>query len=152
MAKHVSSRARTFSFMFLPAIRALTLCQPLLRPACASQPLLRMASSFSGPRQAQIEHRLVETFAPVHLEVLNESHGRKEDESHFKVVVVSDAFDGKRLVARHRAVNDALLENGELPFHSLSVAAAKTPAEWGVSSAVPKSPRCMGGDGRGMQR
>jgi len=129
------------------ALRTLALCSPALRP-------VRMASSgWVGPRQLQIEQRLADTFAPAHLEVLNQSHGRKEDESHFKVVVVSDSFDGKRLIARHRLVNEALLdEGGSLPFHSLEVAAAKTPAEWGIDSDVRPSPRCMGGDGSGMSR
>ena len=137
--------------LLTPAFRALTLCSPLLRPG--TFPVARMASSFLGPRQIQIEQTLADTFAPVHLEVLNESHGGVEQESHFKVVIVSDVFEGKRLVARHRAVNEALLdENGQLPFHSLSVGAAKTPAEWGASSEIPASPKCMGGDGSGMSR
>lgn len=73
--------------------------------------------------------------------------------SHFKVVVVSEAFADKRLVARHRLINAALLdENGILGFHSLSIGAAKTPAEWGVSAEVPASPQCMGGDGSGLKR
>jgi stress-induced morphogen len=132
------------------ALRTLTLCSAAFRPRV---PIVRLASSFVGPRQMQIQDRLVDTFAPTHLEVINESHGRKEDESHFKVVVVSEQFDGKRLVARHRLVNDALLdEAGKLPFHSLSVASAKTPEEWGDDSAVPASPRCMGGDGSGLKR
>lgn len=109
-------------------------------------------NAFSGPRQAAIEQRLSDVFDPAHLEVLNESHGRKEDESHFKVVVVSEAFEGKRLLARHRAVNEALLDDsGALPFHSLSIGAAKTPSEWNASSDVPASPKCAGGDGRGMK-
>jgi stress-induced morphogen len=69
------------------------------------------------------------------------------------VVVVSDAFADKRLVARHRLINAALLdEDGTLGFHSLSIGAAKTPAEWGVSAEVPASPQCMGGDGSGLKR
>ena len=57
------------------------------------------------------------------------------------MVVVSEAFADKRLVARHRLINAALLdENGILGFHSLSIGAAKTPAEWGVSADVPASP------------
>jgi len=112
----------------------------------------RVRTAFVGPRQTAIENRLTSVFAPAHLEVLNESHGRKEDESHFKVIVVSEQFEGKRLLARHRAVNEALLdESGALPFHSLSVGAAKTPAEWGMSSDVPPSPKCRGGDGSGMK-
>ncbi len=114
----------------------------------------RLARCMSaGPRQVSIERRLHEIFEPVHLQVLNESHGRKEDESHFKVVIVTDAFEGKRLIARHRAVNEALVDaNGTLPFHSLSVATAKTPAEWNEDNSVPASPKCAGGDGRGMSR
>jgi stress-induced morphogen len=112
-----------------------------------------VTAAFSGPRQAAVELRLREVFAPSHLEVVNESHGRVEDESHFKVVIVSELFSDQRLLARHRAVNAALCDDsGALPFHSLSVAAAKTPAEWSSDTAVPQSPRCAGGDGRGTQR
>ena len=113
---------------------------------------VRFASSFYGPRQRAIEERLTQVFSPVHLEVLNESHGRKQDESHFKVVIVSDAFEEQRLIKRHRAVNAALCdESGTLPFHSLSIGAAKTPAEWSASADVPASPKCAGGDGRGLK-
>jgi aspartyl protease family protein len=67
-------------------------------------------------------------------------------------VVVSERFAGQRLLARHRAVNAALCDpQGVLPFHSLSVATAKTPQEWQDSNAVPASPKCAGGDGRGMK-
>ena len=119
----------------------------MLRRAMAS------ATNFNGPRQRSIEERLTSVFQPTHLEVLNESHGRKQDESHFKVVVVSKAFESLRTLARHRLVNEALQdENGAIPFHSLSVGAARTPDEWGTSDAVPPSPKCAGGDGRGMSR
>ena len=86
----------------------------------------RLASTFSGPRQRGIEQRLTEVFAPTHLEVLNESHGRKEDESHFKVVVVSDVFeDYKGLMSRHRALTKVLLdEEGPLLGHEGGPAAS----------------------------
>ena len=117
-------------------------------------PAVRMlAAGFSGPRQARIEQQLADAFAPAHLEVLNTSHGRKEDESHFKVVVVSDKFEGVRpLIKRHRLVTAAITADtgGQLDFHSLSVAAAKTPAEW--DGVVAPSPKCAGGDGRGTKR
>ena len=114
---------------------------------------LAQMSVFTGPRQQWIEARLDEAFSPVHMEVINESHGRVEDESHFKVILVSDDFQNKRLVARHRLVNGVLAdESGALPFHSLSIGAAKTPEEWGVSSQVPASPTCVGGDGSGLKR
>ena len=61
-------------------------------------------NSFHGPVQQMVEDRLSKAFEPLHLEVINESHGRIEDESHFKVIVVSEAFDGLSLIKRHRAV------------------------------------------------
>mmetsp|Transcript_19567 Transcript_19567/g.32637 ORF Transcript_19567/g.32637 Transcript_19567/m.32637 type:complete len:138 (+) Transcript_19567:34-447(+) len=132
-------------------IKALAMCSSGVGVWGFRLPSVRMASFFTGPRQAQIEQRLVEAFAPKHLEVINTSHGRKEDESHFKVVVVSEVFDGQRLVGRHRAINSAVSESdGKLAFHSLEIAAAKTPAEWELNDTVAPSPKCKGGDGRGM--
>jgi len=128
----------------------------LRRPAAVVRRLdaaRRLLCAYYGPRQQSIEQRLTHEFAPSHLEVINESHGQKTDESHFKVIIVSDVFAKMRLLARHRAVSSALLDaSGKLPFHSLSVAAAKTPAEWGAGAAVAESPRCAGGDGRGTKR
>ncbi|MGL5236711.1 MAG: BolA/IbaG family iron-sulfur metabolism protein, partial [Plesiomonas shigelloides] len=63
--------------------------------------------------QEQIIAKLQAAFAPLHLDVINESHRHNVpagSESHFKVVLVSDAFCGQRLLARHRAVNAALAE------------------------------------------
>ena len=153
-----------------------------LVPQLARQSTVRMMASggFYGPRQQQIEQKLAAAFDPVHMEVINTSHGGVEQESHFKVVLVSDIFEGKRLIARHQSVNKALMEeDGNLGFRaspcrtaprvcvphishtrlpletladSLEIGAAKTPSEWGANNAVPESPRCMGGDGSGMTR
>jgi len=54
---------------------------------------------------------LVDALAPVHLEILNESNKHNvpaNSETHFKVVVVSEAFAQQSLVQRHRAVNKLL--------------------------------------------
>lgn len=69
----------------------------------------------------------------------------KGAETHFKVVVASAAFEGKMLLARHRAVNALLDAEFKGGVHALSIV-AKTPAEWEASSgAVPPSPQCRGG-------
>ena len=125
---------------------------PLLASMLALRRGLAMSTA-AGPRELRITQALTSAFAPAHLEVLNESHGRREDESHFKVVVVSEKFEGvKPLIKRHRLVTAAITADtdGKLDFHSLSVAAAKTPAEW--DGVVAPSPKCAGGDGRGTQR
>ena len=129
------------------------LASGLAKAASASPVRVATRLLASGPRQAMIEQRLTQALVPEHLEVLNTSHGRKEDESHFKVVVVSSAFEGKRLIGRHRAINQAVAESdGSLGFHSLEIGAAKTPAEWAENDSVPASPKCAGGDGSGMLR
>lgn len=118
--------------------------------ATASKQRTAMSAMAPGPRQVQIEERLREAFSPIFLDVRNTSHGQHSDESHFKVVVVSEAFEGTRLVGRHRAINKAVAESdGSLGFHSLEIGAAKTPGEWDKNSNVAASPKCQGGDGRG---
>ena len=57
--------------------------------------------------QETIERKLSEGLAALHLEVTNESGQHNVpagSESHFKVVVVSNDFEDKNLVAQHRLV------------------------------------------------
>lgn len=83
--------------------------------------------------------------APVHVELLDESHLHSRGlETHYKAVVVSEAFDGLRQVRRHQQVYAAL---GGLmgDIHALALH-AWTPAEWTARGGeVPESPRCRGG-------
>jgi stress-induced morphogen len=58
-----------------------------------------------------LEQQLIERLQqlqPTHLEVINESAGHggyyPGKESHFKVVIVSEAFEGLRLVQRHQKI------------------------------------------------
>ncbi len=91
--------------------------------------------------------KLNSALSPQHLEVINESHMHNVppgSESHFKVIAVSDAFNGKMLVARHRLINKALAEELAGPVHALALH-TMTPAEWAEKGAAPESPPCMGG-------
>ena len=97
--------------------------------------------------QATIEARLRDAFAPAHLEVLNESGNHNVppgSESHFRVTLVSEAFDGEKLIARHRAVNKALADELAGPVHALALH-TYTPAEWAERGGTPESPPCLGG-------
>ena len=102
----------------------------------------------SGPRATAIHDALVGAFAPSVLEVIDESGNHnvpKGSESHFKVVVVSEAFAGANLVARHRAVNRALGTQLAAGLHALSIQAL-TPEQWAERGGqVPASPPCLGG-------
>ncbi len=99
-------------------------------------------------RQEAIEQKLREVFAPELLEVENESHAHsvpRGSETHFKVVVVSRAFEGVSRVDRHRRVNAALADELASGLHALTIT-SRTPEEWASSGAVAlQSPACLGG-------
>jgi BolA protein len=92
--------------------------------------------------------RLQDGFAPAHLEVENESHMHSVppgSETHFRVVLVSEAFAGRRSVARHQAVYAALAAELRGGVHALALH-TWTPAEWrSRQGGAPDSPACMGG-------
>jgi BolA family transcriptional regulator, general stress-responsive regulator len=99
-------------------------------------------------RRARLHDALVDALVPAALEILDESdrhRGRAGTESHFKIVVVSDAFAGTTLVARHRSVHRVVADEFEAGLHALSIF-AYTPAEWTArGEAIPSSPPCRGG-------
>ncbi len=84
---------------------------------------------------AAIRTQLTEALAPERLEIEDQSAlhaghagARPEGESHFRVVVVAAAFEGKGRVERQRLVLDALSELMRTDIHALSIRAL-TPAE-----------------------
>ena len=97
--------------------------------------------------QEAIETKLAE-LDPLHLEVVNESdnHNVPEgSESHFKVVIVSDQFEGTRLLDRHRLVNGLLADELAGPVHALAIH-AYTQGNWRQRfGEAPMSPPCLGG-------
>lgn len=100
----------------------------------------------SHPVQTAIETKLKDQFKPEHLSVENESHMHSvppNSETHFKVVLVSADFDGKRKVARQQSVYAALAEEIAGPVHALAMH-TYTPSEW-LEANVPDSPNCLGG-------
>ena len=98
-----------------------------------------------------ITNKLREAFTPQSLDVMDESHlheghggHRPDGETHFRVYIVSKAFQGKSRIERHRMINATL--SGELAgsVHALAIhaqapeeAAAVTPRE-GAASANPQ--------------
>ena len=84
-----------------------------------------------------IEARLAAELAPARLSVVDESHlhaghsgARPGGETHFRIDVVSAAFEGKSRVDRHRVVNALMAEAFARGLHALAVK-ARTPAEAG---------------------
>lgn len=99
--------------------------------------------------QEKIEQKMADALPCKHLEVINESNKHNVppgSESHFKVVVVSDAFDDQKLIVRHRQINKILAEELKQGLHALAMH-TYTEAEWRAQQGdAPMSPPCRGGD------
>ena len=97
--------------------------------------------------QSIIIKKLEEVFSPDHLEVINESasHNVPEgSESHFKVVLVSQSFEGQSAVKRHQSVYAVLAAELQSGVHALALH-TYLPDEWVKQQSVPDSPDCLGG-------
>lgn len=97
---------------------------------------------------SQIQAVLTQSFAPQLLQVENESHNHnvpKGSESHFKVVLVSAAFEGISRIERHRRVQDFVSAKQFPTLHALTLK-LYTPKEWQETNPEDLvSPPCFGG-------
>jgi BolA protein len=74
--------------------------------------------------QQQIEAKLNGAMPVLHIEVVNESHMHSvppNSETHFKVVLVSPEFAGKRPVARHQMIYRLLADELAAGVHALAL-------------------------------
>ena len=88
-----------------------------------------------GPVAALIREKLTTAFAPQRIVLEDDSwkhaghhheggmDAKDGGESHFQLMIVSDAFAGQGRVARQRAVNAALKAELSGPVHALSIRA-----------------------------
>jgi BolA protein len=78
-------------------------------------------------RAKAITDTLNEAFDPETLGVEDEGHlhegheGARDGRGHFRVLIISNAFDGKSLLERHRMVYKALGEMMRLDIHALAI-------------------------------
>ncbi|WMT74710.1 BolA family protein [Bradyrhizobium sp. Ash2021] len=77
-----------------------------------------------------IINKLREAFTPESLDVADESHlheghagHRPGGETHFRVYIVSPAFEGKSRIERHRMINATLSAELEGSVHALAIKA-----------------------------
>lgn len=104
--------------------------------------------------QDVIEKKLTAEFQPDFLKVINESDMHnvpRGSESHFKVTVVSERFNGLRLIARHRLINQTLADELSNHIHALAIH-TYTHDEWQKKNQeIPESPMCLGGSRKDAQ-
>jgi BolA protein len=93
-----------------------------------------MAEEVGAERARSIEAALRAAFAPLELEIEDESHkhrghaGAADGRGHFRVHIVAAAFAGKPSVQRHRMVYAALGDQLKTDIHALAIR-AETPEE-----------------------
>jgi len=120
------------------------LCAP--RRALGNRPLgqadekrdiavMQNTNEASGGRAGRLQALLRTAFDPVHLEIVDDSarhagHAGSQGggETHYNVLIVSNAFDGQSRVARSRAVHAALAAELGSGLHALALT-LRTPAE-----------------------
>ncbi len=106
------------------------------------------APSNVGPMHGTIESKVRAALAPELLEITDESYMHNVPagaESHFRLLIVSNAFEGQSLVQRHQAVYRALAEEMSGQIHALAMQTF-TPSEWSESEQQrADSPECLGG-------
>ncbi len=78
--------------------------------------------------EKQIREKLIVALEPTRLDIINESEqhaGHRSSpgtgESHFRILIVAPAFEGKSRIERHRTVNEILSEELKGRIHALAL-------------------------------
>jgi BolA protein len=88
----------------------------------------------SADRPTRIRQQLTEALRAQRVEVVDDSHlhaghaGARDGKGHFRVSIVSPAFEGLRPIQRHQLVYRTLGDMMQTDIHALSIVAL-TPAE-----------------------
>ena len=97
-------------------------------------------AEYQPTRAERLEQALRRAFSPAFLAVVDDSArhaghagARPEGETHYSVLLVSEAFRGQSRVARHRAVHDVLAREFGQGLHALALT-LRTPEEHGPTT------------------
>ncbi|EGX43358.1 hypothetical protein AOL_s00215g94 [Orbilia oligospora ATCC 24927] len=104
-----------------------------------------MAASSPTPMEDIIRRKITETLNPIALQIYNDSHkhahhapmqGVTSKETHFRLEIVSEAFEKQTQMARHRSIYALLKDemNEEGGIHALQLK-TRTPKEAGEQEA-----------------
>lgn len=96
-------------------------------------------------RKDRIKARIESALSPTHIVVNDDSAAHAEhlpvleghinsEETHFSILVVSDAFEGLNPVKRHRAVNQLIADEFDTGLHALTIKTF-TPEQWSSQSS-----------------
>jgi BolA family transcriptional regulator, general stress-responsive regulator len=117
-----------------PRLQVLTLRIPPFGWVIDEKLTTELSAAIMSTRDAII-NKLREAFLPESLDVTDESHlheghagHRPGGETHFRVNIVSPAFEGKSRIERHRMVNATLAAELKGSVHALAIK-AQAPGE-----------------------
>jgi BolA family transcriptional regulator, general stress-responsive regulator len=112
-------------------LQVLTLRNSLVDAPLTNRGFGRIAAAMTV--RDTITNKLREAFLPESLDVTDESHlheghsgHRPGGETHFRVYIVSEAFEGKSRIERHRMINTTLATELAGPVHALAIKALGT--------------------------
>ncbi|KAK9364750.1 bola-like protein-domain-containing protein [Lipomyces kononenkoae] len=108
--------------------------------ASAARDTVPDLGSSETPYEDKIRWVLTQNLKPTHLKIYNDSHKHAHHapmrdsvskETHFRLEIVSEAFEGQRLPMRHRSVYRLFTEemNAEGGIHAMQLLTL-TPREW----------------------
>ena len=99
-----------------------------------------------GLLEEELYEKLTSSLQPAVLQIVNESYKHNVpvgSESHFKVFIVCDKFEGLLPLHRHRLVNKAVAET-ITKIHAFSVE-TRSPLEYANDQSITDTPNCLGG-------
>jgi len=87
------------------------------------------STTAKGPLVLKLEEKMRKAFTPQALEIINESHlhaGHQpgfdgQGESHIRVRIVADYFNGMSRVQMHRAINELCADEIAAGLHALAI-------------------------------
>lgn len=96
-----------------------------------------------------LRQKLETAFHPEYFELVNESHTHSvpaNSETHFKLILVAQVFEGKSRIDRQRLVQDLFHDERSRGLHALTLRVF-TPVEWDLvkDTFEMASPACRGG-------
>lgn len=101
--------------------------------------------------QTSLESKIRSQFQPEYIEIENESNKHSVapgSETHFRVLIVSNQFQGQSRVERQRKIYQLVADEFKAGLHALALYVF-TPEEWQKKQSInTESPQCKGGSNR----
>eukprot|EP00842_Homolaphlyctis_polyrhiza_P004331 jgi/Hompol1/489/HPOL_005326-RA len=145
MQSVLSTAARSTSILTSLGSTRISLAR--LSASATASPFLKSFMDLPGPVSTSIQSKLTQRLKPSVLEVFDDSSkhkghaamkGLSPSETHFRLVIVADAFEAKSLVQRHKLVYEILEEELKTGVHALSLT-TKTPEEYAKMQAAQQA-------------